>query len=99
MKFDKDKLLAKSQTYLAAAQRYSVFLAILAFLGIYGFLVTRISTLVQGEPNATAVSEQQKTITPPKIDQESIDKMLQLEDQNVEVKSLFDQARDNPFNE
>ena len=99
MKLNKDIILARLQSILPIFRRYRLFLFMIAFLGIYIFLVMRINQLTQSEPPLTSVDDQQKVIKPLKIDQESINKMLQLEDQNIETKSLFKQARDNPFGE
>lgn len=81
---------------LKKLQGYSTFIFIITILLIYSFLVFRISQLSQAEPDETAVSETQ-TIKRLKIDQASIDKIQQLEDQNIGVQSLFESARDNPF--
>ena len=51
------------------------------------------------EPGADALSQQQQTVKQLRIDQNSIDSILELEEQNIDVRSLFKQARENPFNE
>jgi hypothetical protein len=87
-------LLKKLQKIL---QRYSVIIFILTILGIYGFLVFQIRQLSVAEPDQDQVTEQLKTTPRIKIDEESIAKIKQLEDQNVGVQALFKSARDNPF--
>jgi len=84
---------------IALIKKYAVLVFALFFLGMYGFLVYRIDTLVNSEPDPAAIDESLNTVKRLKIDQSSIDKMLQLEEENVEVKSLFQQARENPFTE
>jgi hypothetical protein len=93
------KLTARLQPIIAYLKRYSVILFALFFLGMYGFLVYRINVLTNSEPDAAAVDESINTVKRLKIDQSSIDKMLQLEEENIEVQSLFQQARENPFTE
>ncbi len=78
-------------------QKYAAFVFIISILLIYAFLVVRISTLSQAEPSEDAVAAQSNTIKRLKIDQASIEKIEQLEDQNIGVQSLFESARDNPF--
>jgi hypothetical protein len=39
------------------------------------------------------------TVQRPQIDERTVDRIQQLEDRNVEIRSLFEQARDNPFSE
>lgn len=84
---------------VAYVKKYAVLLFALFFLGMYGFLVYRIDTLVNSEPDPAAIDESLNTVKRLRVDQGSIDKMLQLEEENVEVKSLFQQARENPFKE
>lgn len=78
-------------------QRYAVFIFIIGVLGLYGFLVYQIGQLSQAEPKADDTTEQLKAVKRLKLDQSSINKMQQLEDQNVGVQTLFESARQNPF--
>jgi len=79
--------------------RYAVLIFIVVIMLIYCFLVLKINLLAQHEPSDEEVNDQLKTSKRLKIDQDSIAKIGQLEDQNVSVKSLFKEARDNPFSE
>lgn len=92
-------IASKLQPIIGYAKRYRVILFTLFFLGMYGFLIYQISVLAQSEPDSAAVGESLSTVKRLQIDQDSIDKVLELEEQNVEVKTLFQQARQNPFNE
>lgn len=82
---------------LARLKVYATFIFMISILLIYAFLIVRISVLTQAEPSETAVTEQTNTIKRLKLDQNSIDKIQQLEDQNIGVQSLFEAARENPF--
>lgn len=77
--------------------RYATFLSVVGILLIYTFLVFRISTLSQAEPSQDQITEQTTTVKRLRIDQNAIDKIEQLEDQNIAVQALFESARDNPF--
>lgn len=79
------------------AQSYAGFVFFIGVLLIYSFLVFRISVLSDPKPDDAAVAEQMKTVKRLRIDQNSINRIEQLEDQNVGVQSLFEEARDNPF--
>ena len=92
-------LLSRLQPAIAWFKRYAAFLAVVAFLMTYLFLVYRVNQLVQSEPSASANNEGYKTIQRLKIDEAAVDKIEQLQQQNVQVQTLFKQARDNPFNE
>lgn len=80
-------------------KRYAVFISILAVLLIAGFFVLRINQYSRLEPSDSAVEERLQTVQRPKVDKAVLDKIQQLQDQNVQVQTLFDQARNNPFNE
>lgn len=88
------KSLKQSLTVL---QRYAWFLFIVGILLLYSFLVARISMLSDPKPDEAAVTEQMNTVKRLKIDQSSINRIEELEDQNIGVQSLFEAARDNPF--
>lgn len=80
-------------------QKYFVIIFIVTIVSLYGFLILQISSASQGEPSQTEISEQLGTVKRLKIDQQSIDKIIQLKDQNIAVQSLFESARENPFQE
>ncbi len=99
MNLDIKQISAKIMPLIERLRRYAVlgFFVLIAFL--FGFLILRISSYAQTEPSEDAVTEKLTTVQRPKIDQNALLKIQQLEDQNVEVKSLFERARDNPFSE
>lgn len=90
-----------SQKYLRAvvkyAKQYGVFIFIVTFLAIYVYQVNRIGHLIQDEPSQAAIDSKLKPVSQLKIDEQSIKQITDLEAQNVEVKTLFDAARENPF--
>lgn len=99
MKLETSSLSAKLAPLVEAARRYRVILFALFFLGLYGFLVMRITTLIESEPPDHVVSEKSKSIKRITVDKTSIDRLLKFESQNIEVQSLFDEARKSPFTE
>src|SRR5688500_13436406 len=84
---------------LSALRRYSLVMFLLFLLGIYGFLSLRVLSLTQAQPDPTAVSAKLKTAGVPHIDPEALKKIQDLEDNSVEVQTLFEQARNSPFEE
>ena len=96
---DLKQIPAKLRTAFGRMQKYTNFIFIIAILLVYTFLVLRIGMLTQAEPDEDAVGEKLKTVKRLKIDQNSAEKLEELEDQNVGVQSLFKEARDNPFEE
>jgi predicted negative regulator of RcsB-dependent stress response len=91
------KELSLRYLYIVRKNAPVVFLVFL--IAIYGFLAWRITQLLQAEPESSAVSAQLKTVGVPKVDPDVVRKMEELKDNNVSVKSLFDDARSNPFQE
>lgn len=94
---DVKQITAGLRGLFAKLQRYAGFLFVVSVLLIYSFLVLRISLLSDPKADEAAVAEQIDTVKRLKVDQSSIDRIEQLEDQNVGVQSLFEEARDNPF--
>lgn len=90
-------ILTRIQPVIAYIKRYKIIMFALFFLGMYTFLIYQINTLVASEPDPTTVTE--TTVKRLQVDQKSIDNILLLEEQNIEVKTLFQQARENPFTE
>lgn len=79
--------------------RYKVIFLMIVLLLIFGLLVINIGRYSTRDPSQSEIDERIKTVQVPKIDQEAVSKILELEDQNIEVKSLFEDARNNPFSE
>ncbi len=64
----------------------------------YGFIILRINTLSNAQPNQSTIASQ-ATSSEPHIDQATINKVKQLQDNSVNVQVLFNQSRQNPFHE
>ncbi len=79
--------------------RFLPFMFIIANLMVYGYLVLHINSLTQVEADELTVLEQLESVNRPEIDQAAVDKIKELQDQNVQVDALFKEARDNPFSE
>mgnify|MGYP001031747670 CR=1 FL=1 len=64
---------------------------------VYGYMVLRINTLSNAQADQNAVSSQVKSL--PRIDAKSVQQLETLKDNSVNVQSLFNQGRSNPFGE
>jgi hypothetical protein len=84
---------------LQKLHKYALILFMLFLLCVYGFLTYRIYTLHQISADPSQVSQKLKTAGVPKIDEDVLHKIERLQDNSVEVQALFDQARQNPFQE
>jgi len=77
--------------------RHAVFAAIIAVLLAYIFVVFRISQLSGAEPASGQNTNNPLAI--PQVDQKAIQDIQSLENNNTDIKALFDNARNNPFQE
>lgn len=80
-------------------QKHYVVVGIVSVLALYSWLVVNINLLNRREPDEDTYTEQLQTIKKPTISQSTIDKLTQLEENNIEIQTLFKQARQNPFQE
>ena len=98
MKLDIKPLLKKLRPFINFLKKDSVgiFLAIVAV--VFGFLIWRIGNLAGAEPTQSALDEKLISVVRPKIDQDSINKINELQAQNVNIQSYF-VDRNNPFQE
>jgi hypothetical protein len=78
--------------------RYRVLLFVVFVAGVYGFICYKIFVLSSPKTNDDAVSTQVTSLTP-HIDVKIVDQLESLNDNSVNVKALFDHARNNPFSE
>lgn len=99
MNLEAREITAKIVPLLKGLTKYLVFIFIMIVVIVYGYLVFHINTLASQEPGDDAVAERLKTVQRPRIDEDTLKKIQQLEDQNIQVQTLFQQARDNPFTE
>lgn len=92
-------LISPLKDLLKKAARYRVVLFSLFLLAVYGYLGFQIFRLTTAAPSADSVSGQLTVIQSPRVDTRAVDELKKLQDNSVEVKALFDQARNNPFQE
>ena len=81
-------------------RRYSkhvAFAAVLIVLLVYIFVVFKINNLAKAEPSSDQTTSAANLI--PKVNQKAISQIQALEQSNTQVRSLFEQARNNPFQE
>ncbi len=99
LNIDFKELSAKLARLVQQFKKYSLFIAILVVLSVYLFLVWQIRSLATAEPSSADVLNKVNELNTPRLDEDSVNRILQLEDQNVEVQTLFNDARRNPFQE
>lgn len=96
---DLNKIVTKLSPVLSLAQRYFRFIFFVFFIGLCAFLVFQINQFISVQPSESDVTDKLQTITRPHIDKAAADQIQKLQDQNVQVQSIIQQARENPFSE
>lgn len=89
---------------LQKSSRYAGLMFFVLVAGVYGFVILRINTLSTIQPgadgsNTSSASTTEKPATIPKIDPKVVRQLEALKDNSVNVQTLFERARDNPFRE
>jgi len=90
-------LAAKWTAELRRLQRYTIIVFLIFVAALYGFLLLRINSLTNEQPSQDAVTSDVKAANVPHIDQSVVQQIQSLQDNSVSVQSLFDNARNNPF--
>lgn len=99
MNIEVKNIPARLRSFVLKARRYLPITLVVIVAVVYGWLIFRINVLNRREPSDDAVAEKLQTAKRPKIDQSTIDKINELEDNSTEVQTLFKDARNNPFQE
>lgn len=83
---------------LAAVVKHYSFIIFVVFVALlYGFIAYRINSLGNMEPSSNDVTSQVNAAQIPHIDQNVVKQLQSLQDNSVNVQTLFNQARSNPF--
>ena len=85
--------------YIRRIRPYVSVLVFLLFAGAYGFLVLQINTLSNPVVDESAVTAGAQASPAPRIDAEAIKQLQSLKDNSVNVQTLFQPVRGNPFQE
>ncbi len=99
MNLDLKTIPAQLASLLEKTKKYAVFSFIIITLGLVGYLVARVNQLSRLEPSEDAALEKIEAVPRPRVDQDVVNRIVELRDQNVQVETLFKDARNNPFKE
>ncbi len=90
-------LLAKSAKKI---KPYIGFMMFVLFAAVYGYVLFKINSLANPGPvDESAVLTSVKALPAPRIDNQAAKKLLELKDNSVNVQTLFEDNRTNPFEE
>jgi hypothetical protein len=93
------KLGVKSKQEIVQLKKYSGVMFFLLFALVYAFMVMRINNLSNAPVDEEEITLQLTSSPALRIDEEAIKQLQTLKDNSVNVQSLFDQGRTNPFQE
>ncbi|MBL8121265.1 hypothetical protein JNM87_00760 [Candidatus Saccharibacteria bacterium] len=82
-----------------AVNRYRSIIIFVVITSLYGYIVWRINVLSNAPPSQSDISNAQQSVPRPKISDSTVRKLQSLEDNSVRVQTLFNEARQNPFQE
>jgi len=71
----------------------------LLFAAVYGYLVLKINSLSNPTIDVSEVISQAVDAPTPRIDAQAAEQLLKLKDNSVNVQTLFEEGRKNPFQE
>ena len=97
MNLDLKEFLPKLKKLSQKIISHLPFIVIMFVLAVYLFVVWQIRGLVTAEPSAEDESLALSSTNIPKIDKKAIEQIQSLEQNSPQVKTLFDEARNNPF--
>ncbi|MDZ7786460.1 MAG: hypothetical protein U5L95_05060 [Candidatus Saccharibacteria bacterium] len=97
MKIQLNKL--PTDKILAFVRRFRLVLFLLLFAVIYVYLLFYINGLNTKQPASGAVEDELETVKRLDLDQQALDRMRELTEENVDVRALYEETRNNPFDE
>lgn len=99
MSTDIKDISSKLKPTIEWLKKHHTVVGIVIVLVLYGWIIFQINTLNRREPTENEVDAKSQTIKRPRISQETINKIEQLQDNNIDIQTLFKSARENPFQE
>lgn len=94
---DLKSVKSQARKLLKLEVRHAAFLVIMIILTVYLVTVWRIGQLATAEPSAEDQAAAQTTGKLLRVDEEAIKQIQELEHRNINIQSLFNEARKNPF--
>lgn len=84
---------------LEIIKRFRLVIFVVLFASIYVYLFFLINTLTTKKPSQAAVDQELRTVKRLKVDENAVNQMLQLTEESIEVKAIYEETRNNPFSE
>jgi hypothetical protein len=94
---DLKSFITKADTGLKEVRRFSFILFVIFVALLYGFVLLRTNSLNNAQPTSDAVTNQIQAAKVPHIDKSVVRQLESLHNNSVNVQTLFNEARSNPF--
>jgi hypothetical protein len=94
---DIKQLVQKGEKVITALKPYGAVMIITLFAMVYAFVILRINSLSNALVDDNAVSAQVKSSPSLRIDPQAVQQLQSLKDNSVNVNTLFEEERTNPF--
>lgn len=98
-KIDIATLKASLKKYWQKFSMHATFAVLIVVLVAYVLVVWQISKLATAEPSTQDQDAALAATNIPKVNKTAIEQIQSLEQSNTDIHSLFNQARNNPFQE
>jgi hypothetical protein len=95
--FNLKSLIRRTKTRVAELEHYRAVAFTVFIVILFGLVFFRISNLSSAEPSPDEVNSQVQAAQVPRIDPKLIRQLQLLQDNSVNVKTLFNPPRSNPF--
>ncbi len=92
-------IIKSFQKWFRTLNKYRNFIFFLLLTSLYGYIVWRINVLTTAPPSTADVANAQQNVQLPRIPESTVQKLQGLQDNSVRVQTLFNAARQNPFQE
>jgi len=92
-----DSLIIKLLPVKTFIVRYAVVIFVVSVVGIFIYMTLSIARYANLEPTSSQAEDRKASLTAVRLDEKSITKIKELQDQNISIESLFDNGRANPF--
>ena len=99
MKQQSINLSEVTQSIISYARQHAVVICVALFSLLAGYLLVLTNRLATTEPDQASISSQLSGVPRPKIDKNVVKTIESLEARNIDMQAIFNDARDNPFNE
>jgi len=97
MKLDLTNILTKLRPIKTFIAHFAVVIFIVSVAAIFGYMTLKIAHYSNVEPSDIQVQDTKDSLKAFKLDDTAVQKIKQLQDQKINIESLFDNGRANPF--